>query len=612
VAAAFSASRQGYEAGPLFWAGFAVIVVPIFALLWGRWLTRTERLGLLVILGLALYFIKVLHDPVQFTFFDELLHLRTAEDIMETGALFRENPLLPVSPAYPGLEIVTTAFGSMSGLSIFASAVIVVGAARVLMMLALFLFFIRIGATDRIAGLGVAVYAGSPGFVFFDSQFAYESLAIPLAVVALLLVARLSEPTESGRITTALVLVLAALVVTHHATSYALLALLGLWALVAGAQRTRDLIARASRYRTLAPIRGAVLFLRGSVAVVRRGTHSEIMAPLFASAALAAMIVFWFLLVARDTLPYLGPIVGSRIEEFLLVITGGSTTRAAFQTYTGETPPAFESGLTFLAAALISLGILGGLLVLLRGRRAPAATYALAGMAVFIPFSMALRVVDTLTEVTNRFANFAFIGVGLVVALAVVWLLSQQRVKQVAPPLVLASLTVIAIGGIQIGWGPTFRIMPGGYRVAADSQSIEPHGVAAARWARENLGPNNRLTADRMNWLLMGSYGGQEAVTKTKDGVVLAPAYFSPTLGVDERWLLLEGEIEYLVVDRRLNRELPVVGVYFENGEPNSFRHRFPIALTSLNKFERVPEISKVYDNGSIAIYDIRDLHWSP
>ena len=62
---------------------------------------------------------------------------------------------------------------------------IVVGAARVLMMLALFLLYERACGDSRLAGVGALVYAANPGFLFFDAQFAYESLALPLAVFTL-------------------------------------------------------------------------------------------------------------------------------------------------------------------------------------------------------------------------------------------------------------------------------------------------------------------------------------------------------------------------------------------------------------------------------------------
>jgi hypothetical protein len=67
---------------------------------------------LVLLAGVGLYMIKVMHSPIHFTFYDELLHYRTAANILETGFHFQENPLLPVSPLYPGLENVAVALAS--------------------------------------------------------------------------------------------------------------------------------------------------------------------------------------------------------------------------------------------------------------------------------------------------------------------------------------------------------------------------------------------------------------------------------------------------------------------------------------------------------------------
>ena len=64
---------------------------------------------LVILLGLALYAVKVLHSPTGFTHFDEFLHWRSALDVVERQRLFVPNSLLPISPHYPGLEIVTLA-----------------------------------------------------------------------------------------------------------------------------------------------------------------------------------------------------------------------------------------------------------------------------------------------------------------------------------------------------------------------------------------------------------------------------------------------------------------------------------------------------------------------
>ena len=67
----------------------------------------------------------------------------------------------------------------MTGSSIFVSGVIVVGVAKFALAPTLFLLYRSIGASSRVAAIGVIVYLCNPNNLFFTSQYAYESLALP-------------------------------------------------------------------------------------------------------------------------------------------------------------------------------------------------------------------------------------------------------------------------------------------------------------------------------------------------------------------------------------------------------------------------------------------------
>ena len=73
---------------------------------------------------------------------------------------------------------------SVTGISEFVAGNILIGALHTLIAGALFLVYERVADSPRVALLAVTVYAANPGFVFFDSYFAYESFALPLAVSA--------------------------------------------------------------------------------------------------------------------------------------------------------------------------------------------------------------------------------------------------------------------------------------------------------------------------------------------------------------------------------------------------------------------------------------------
>ncbi len=153
-----------------------------------------------------------------------------------------------MTPNYPGLEGATSALMRLTGLSSYGAGIVIVGAARLSLMVALFLLFTRISGSARTAGLGAAIYAGNFNFLFWGAQFSYESLALPLFVVVLMAVAeREAAPREWAREwAVPIVLGIAAIVVTHHLTSYAV-------AVFLAAARAR-LLVRAARLELAQPL----------------------------------------------------------------------------------------------------------------------------------------------------------------------------------------------------------------------------------------------------------------------------------------------------------------------------------------------------------------------
>ena len=309
IAVAFSNARLAApDADLLYWAGFLLIVIPIALVVLRPDRTRSERVGLVILLGLATYVAKVLHSPSYFTLLDEFLHVRTAQDIIDTGRLFLPNPLLVVSPLYPGLELVTSGVAQLTGLATFDVGVAIVGFARLLLMLSLFAVFEEASGSARVASIAAVIYGSNPNFGLFDSQFAYESLALPLAVASIYAVVRWQRAEVHRRRYLVLALVaISGVVVTHHLTSIVLIAFLAIWMIVA------------------------------AVVGPRRAWLQPAVAFLFAATA----AVIWVLTIASETIRYLAPRVRDSLELFRLII-GQSTQRGIFETTTGYVTPDWE------------------------------------------------------------------------------------------------------------------------------------------------------------------------------------------------------------------------------------------------------------------------------
>ena len=166
------------EAQPLFWGGLVVIYMPIALRLLSVSASREERMALALLLGGALFLVKVIYSPTGFTLHDELATWRQTSDLLATGHPLTSNPLVTGYAGFPGLELFTAAVSQLTGLRIFIVGLAVIGTARVVLMLALFVFLERAAGSARAAGIGIAIYACNPSFLYFDSQFGYESLAI--------------------------------------------------------------------------------------------------------------------------------------------------------------------------------------------------------------------------------------------------------------------------------------------------------------------------------------------------------------------------------------------------------------------------------------------------
>jgi hypothetical protein len=591
IAANLARQEQGATAGALatacYWSGIALVTIPVGLRLLRQRVTRRERVLLLVAVAVGLYLIKLLHDPLMFTFYDEFLHVRSVDDILRSGRLFTPSSLLPVSPSFPGLESVTSAAVSMSGAPVFVAGAIVLGVARVLLVLALYLFYCGMGATQRVAGIATFIYMANPNFLFFTAQFAYESLALPLAIFTLYVVARhqfhVDRPLPSWIF---MALAILATVQTHHVTSIALFAFLALWTIVA--------------------------------IVVRRRTR-KLEAPVAATLMTGLTTYVWLIAVAGIVVGYLSPAIRAAAGQIVDLVRGGST-RELFAATGAPRLPGGEQVLAYVSIGITLAAILWGVWRLRTRGNVTAPTIALVLGALGYPLSLLGRFTEQGASLSDRASAFLFVAVGFVVADAMStggeskdapvrfrWLASlanaaRHRLGSAAQA---AALVLIMLGGVALAF-PVWARLPGSYLVAADPRSIEPEGIDAAEWTIAYLGPGNRFVVDRTNRLLVGTIGQQHAVTASLDRIRVRNVLFSLQFGPEEAKLLADGDIDYVLVDRRLSSSLPLVGVYYERGEISGGRHATPLDPAALAKFDGVPQISRIFDGGDIQIYDVR------
>lgn len=600
----------------LYWTGLLLVVVPSALRLCSDSVTEGEALGIVTLATAALYLAKVSHSPSRFTFMDELLHHRALLDVLATGRLFQPNALLPAARSYPVLSAVG-AFAARGNVSPVVAGLAVIGAARLLLAWSLFSLYRRMGGSPRVAGLASIVYMANPNSLYFQAMFSYESIAIPLGLTAVALLA-LAQTRASRALAVALATAIAGVAVAaHHVSGFALAAFLALWTCCALCVRPRR--------------RVLVLAVPTAVTVVTVG--------------------LWTVVAAPDTIGYLAPVfrsAGAEVATAVETLTsrgqpamtainrtteanGGSSAKAVrgtaakdtassavrpgwiparrrmFQNYAGEMAPVAERLAGIGGVLLTVLLLVPGLWVVWARRQTEPLLVACALSAAVYPLTLMLRVTLTGTDIPNRASELLYVGVGIVVALGIEWLWLARPTSGRGPALSTVSLAILFVSGVIVSWPPWAR-MPGSYRVIADSRSIDAHGVGAAAWALDHLGPEQRMIADRIQMRLMGALGRQRPVTLHTDHLSVAAVLFDRSLGEWHRAIIRAGRIRYLVVDRRITWGLPLDGVYVEEGEPDTFAHTRPLDPASLDKFDRLPLVDRIYDSGPIQIYDIAAL----
>jgi hypothetical protein len=570
IAGAYALNREGTpgsSASLLFWSGLLIILAPVAAHLLGTAATRTDRIALLVYAAAASYAVKVLHDPSSFTFSDEFVHYSAAEQLQHTHAVLGVLNVAgsTVANDYPGMHAAAVAVSDVTTLPLFASGLIVIGIARVLLLLGLFVLFERVSGSERQASIGALLYMASANFLFFTAQFSYESLSLPLFVVVLAITISLPGTPRRSQIPLALcaTLMIGAITVTHHLTSYALAAT---FAAV-----------------TLLAIRSAW-----------RGTRAATLTLVAAASATT-----WYFFVATATGPYLGYVLRRTVKALTDTQSGG--TRKPFQDDSGLQTPVTERLVAVLSAAIVCLAVIWALRQLWRERQpvsAPGAMLIAAATAFLALFP--LKVLPGAWETANRSSDFLFIGVAFVVAAVLTHKTRSGRQRVAMTALILATIC----GGVIQGWPSQLRLAhPLQARVGGATVTAE--GLTAARWATRHLSATSVYLADEASGRELAVDG---AFRVFPGRAIDAPDLFaSSTLPIWQRDRLVRNRIDYVVLDRRKISANNLAGYFLQpTDDPGGGLGFYSAGVR--RKFERVPRSSTVYDSGDIAIIDLRGL----
>jgi hypothetical protein len=584
IAIGFAASRsQRSWASELYWAGQVTIyALPAGFLLFRRSLLRVEAVAIAFLMPISTYLVLLFYNPTRFLFLDEFSHVQTAQSILSTHHLFHISTTLAVSPQFPGLEIATTCVAHLTNLSIVASGFIVAGTAHVLVGLALYFLVSQLTHDHRIAALAAVIYATSPHYQFFDSYFIYETMALPFFLLVLLGMAKMLDEKGAAANTWAVVSIAcgAAVAVSHHVT--------GFWLV------------------------GTLLVFCVAQLLLPKGVRTLRVPIVFV--AVAATVIVWDLVVATSTLAYFKPVIQAFIGGkpyrpprqigATSVITG--TLKRGPNGNARPVDSAIEYVSILILMALAPLGALKIWRDRRDGLRAVGLGLAISSMSIFVIVVLRLGAANG-TVLAARSLTFIMIPISFVCAVMMGRSLANDgtrlpRVTNLArrmwtPLTKTAVIVVLALGGIAGGYPNYYSRLPGPYLVAAWERSIDSHNLTAASWVRTSLRSNAGLASDFFTAQTLSALG-HKYNRKNTAGLFLTSQFTSADFEI-----LRTSHVRYVVVDKRITTMLPNVGYYFAADPARRFYSK-PLPRIAIDKFNSIPGVSRIYDDGTIIIYD--------
>jgi hypothetical protein len=538
-------------------------------------LSRTERNLAVACIAVTPTLMWRANDPLLFTSFDEQLHMRTLMNIVEGRTVFGPNPLLQVSARYPGLEAIT-AMVHQFGLPVMAAATLVIFIARLALVAVLCSTVEHLTGSTRAGGIAVAVYALSPQFITFNSMFAYQTVALPLALAAVSLIARARKSDDPFPLYFGAGVCLLALAMTHHLISFTTTAFLIVWA----------------------------LFEKG------RARLSVVYGALAAVAATFS----WAAFQSRLLRGYLEPI----FDDYSLKVVTGERRNLFQEESKAATSPLPDRILLVYYAAALCLIVAALMLSALRMRREQplrGPDLLLLALAVSVPGLCAAFLLPKGGELFCRSSSLLFIPLSLLVADHAVRRFwpepapgGRSKKRRNSPAARLTAVTLLAgmfVGGFVMGSGPNWSRLPGPYMVAADPRSMDAETLAAADWAAQTLPRDSRIAADRVASLLLASRGMLWPVMQGPGEVDTAALYYAPHWGRDQTDMARVMRLRYLYVDRRMEGHHAPYGFHFYHGDSGRGR---TLSEGQLTKFDSVPGIELIYRHGPVSIYDLKRL----
>lgn len=626
ITAAYNEAAVGRSHYALFWEGMIVGITPAALIAVSRRTSRGMRVGLLLgveALTALPKFLLSMHGPISA---DEDSHFRELIDTIRTGHLFTPNATEPINQNFPGLEATSAAIHSLSGIGTWQCAEITVFLAHCLTPLLVFLIAERLKIGPIVPTLAAIVYMSNPSYMFFDNEYAYETLGIALLLITLLCqvgLIRAKTPREAIAFTILGSLTGAATVATHHLSAAVLILfmfviLVLLWPRQKRKGRHSSETAAENNLSELNQSRFAweVPYSDSGKSkttdkpndgdnTVRYGRRCAVLQ--FSSILL--VLLAWFTFVAPSTYSHLSPFLTggfSQVGAATGVVKSTSTATTVRRTLLhASTLPPYEI-YSIRAFPIVAAGIcaIAGFFWWLRHKRPPARLLVVFILALLYFVSLPFDLTVAGASGAHRSWSFSFIflaiafGYGLQ-QLATLTYGSRMWAKLAVGLIVVVVITTAFAGNISANTNADGRF-GGPYKWGVENREPTPETAALAHWFNTDLPEGARVMTDAYTGMYLYSRSNAVTVPPQNFNVVVDFFYGDRPIPNSVRNDAVSEGYEYIVVDKRLSNHYGVWNSPFLGVLGNLLPQ--PNTLT---RFRSYPWTPLIYNSTDYSVYRI-------
>jgi hypothetical protein len=573
----------------IFWAGMIIGITPAAMLALSHDSSRGTRAILLMGIASLTFlpkFLMSIHGPI---YFDENAHFRELQETIRSGHLFQPNTLVPISQHFPGLEAVSAAIHSLSGLDPWQCALLTILLAHCLTPLSVYLLAERLKIGHFAATLAALLYMANPSYMYFDTQYAYESLALAFVVVTLVCqvaLFRSAHKREAFGFAILGIITGAATVVTHHLSAIALVGFMFVFMVCLWQQYPK------SERRGMAS-------LSTQMQLVRRYALLQFV-------TIVAIFGTWFGLEAPSTWQYLSPFFTGGVKQVLATvgITGAGSSNVRRTLLSGSTLPNYEIlfiRLTPFVAALLC-GVAG--IYWLKHRRVPRMWFVVFVLALLYFLSLPLDLTVTGSAGAHRSWAFSFICLAMAMAIGM--------------DVICQSVIQKGAGYKRFGWffiwATTLSMFAGNMSANAnadvrfitphvwgsDSREVTSETAQLADWFNTEFPNGVGITVDRYTGAYLFSRTTVREIKFYSSPLVTYFYYRNTPIPLNVWGDTVRGGYFYIVVDKRLSSNLGLLTSPFLGSERDLLPE--PGALT---RFQNYPWTPLVYESTNYAVYRI-------